>query len=632
MPICPDFSCCTYPMSATRPGRRCLIPTGTNLQKRKKTSRACNHCHKAHMTCDTSRPCRRCILRNLESSCEDAPRKRKKYLSDVPAALIQLQPDSDSSANVSTMANTNQNSSVSDAHLFQATLFQQSSSLPGYLTHRTSELTKTQSVSAMMKLNGSNSFPSQNFEASSRFFAPENGLKNGDNAQHRNGADQSEQYGTNSLPSDRNRNLNQNPNQNQNLNQDHEQIQNPIQDPNQQHNENLNHNQDQDHSQNGINIALDQGMAQNFQSKRNGIQRKRTNFLSSAADLEYSTLSSILQDNFLGMNHTALATSTEGTPSSVLSPALSPHAINQGQHMGASPTSLGASGLFNSSLDAQMQHESMNPVLRLEGNPEYPPCDTRINQYFLGTQPNQYKPYLPEVLKALDQMSANDPAAYYARNSQLTVSFAVSTLGGNTPELDSLRFKEPEEIYAKITKPFSYTPGFHKLIAYLRGRFPREMLVKMAESMSVYRPSFIACTNSLHETDLIFMEQCFQRTLLTYDNFIKVSGTPTIVWRRTGEIAYVGKEFTVLTGWTQEQIMGPKPMFIVELLDDKSVVEYFELFSRIAFGDFLGATMTECTLLTPDRDVKIRAGCIWTLKRDVFGIPMMILGNFLPIV
>ena len=155
------------------------------------------------------------------------------------------------------------------------------------------------------------------------------------------------------------------------------------------------------------------------------------------------------------------------------------------------------------------------------------------------------------------------------------------------------------------------------------------MLVKMAESMATYRPSFIACTNSLKEHDLIFMEQCFQRTLLTYDNYIKISGTPTIVWRRTGEVAYVGNEFCVLTGWPKEELIGKdKRKFIVELLDDKSVLQYFQVFSRIAFGDFLGATMTECTLLTPNPNVKIRTGCMWTLKRDVFGIPMMIVGNF----
>lgn len=590
------------------------------------------------MTCDTSRPCRRCVVRKLADSCEDAPRKRKKYLSDVPAALIQLQPESDTSANVNTIANTTQNSNVSDTQLFQATLFQQSNSLPGYVLHRATDLTKTPTVSGMMKLNDASSFPGLNYEVSSRYFVSGNGLKNGDNGQRgdSHNPDQPEHYQTQTVAStllpDGTHNRTPGQNLNQSINQPQNQNQGQSQNQNQNHSHNQGHIPGHGQYQNGMNLTLDQGLDQSIPSKRNGMHRKRTNFLSSAADLEYSTLSSILQDNVMGLSHNALATSTEGTPNSVLSPALSPHTMGQGQHMGTSPSSLATSGLFNNSLDSRMQQDPMSHALRFDANSGYPPCDTRINQYFLGTQPNQFKPYLPEVIKALDQMSASDPAAYYERSSQLTVSFVVSTLENNTPAPESLLFKEPEEIYARINKPFSYTPGFHKLIAYLRSRFPREMLVKMAKSMSVYRPSFIACTNSLHETDLIFMEQCFQRTLLTYDNFIKVSGTPTIVWRRTGEIAYVGKEFTVLTGWTQEQLMGPNPMFIVELLDDKSVVEYFELFSRIAFGDFLGATMTECTLLTPDRDVKIRAGCIWTLKRDVFGIPMMIVGNFLPIV
>lgn len=238
---------------------------------------------------------------------------------------------------------------------------------------------------------------------------------------------------------------------------------------------------------------------------------------------------------------------------------------------------------------------------------------------------------------AIETLKTTNPAVIHERNTRLTVSYAMGFMPDGNPHVSlpggdyALVFAEPEEIYAKVRKPYSYTPGFHALIAYLRSRFPKEMLVKMAESMAAYRPSFIACTNALKEDDLIFMEQCFQRTLLTYDNFIKLSGTPTIVWRRTGEIAYVGDEFCVLTGWSKAELITQKKRLIVELLDDKSVVEYFELFLKIAFGDFLGATMTECTLLTSKPDVKIRTSCIWTLKRDVFGIPMMIIGNFLPI-
>lgn len=375
--------------------------------------------------------------------------------------------------------------------------------------------------------------------------------------------------------------------------------------------------------------------AQNMPSQNNNTEqdmnksRRRTNFLSSAADLEYTTLSGILQDNFLSLNPNHLATSTEGTPNSVnISPALSPHAIN-GLHKVTSPTSLS-----NSFSAGQSQPDfNMGAHQEVHNGQGSIKSDSRINQFFLSCAPGSTDTF-PNVIKTVESMMEADPAGYFVRNSELALSFVIGISPAEQAGVmddDNLRFKEPEEIYAEVNHPFSYTPGFHKLIAYLRNRFSKDMLVKMAESMAVYRPSFIACTNLLREADLIFMEQCFQRTLLTYDKFIKVSGTPTIVWRRTGEIAYVGSEFTALTGWTQDQLMGDKPMFIVEVLDDKSVVEYFELFSKIAFGDFLGATMTECTLLTPQKDVKIRAGCIWTLKRDVFGIPMMIIGNFLPI-
>lgn len=301
-------------------------------------------------------------------------------------------------------------------------------------------------------------------------------------------------------------------------------------------------------------------------------------------------------------NYTTLATPTEGSPHSTnILPGVSP---------GMGPQNV---------ITSPPAYAEKPKRMVLQRTEDF------INQFHIGGGVT-----FPETVQAIEASRVADPTAFYERNAQLAPSFVIS-LVQNTLSL-GLQFFEPEGIYANVQKPFSYTPGFHRLIAYLRLRFPKDMLVKMAESMALYRPSFIACTNLLREADLIFMEQCFQRTLLTYDEFIKVSGTPTIVWRRTGEIVYVGEEFSVLTGWSKEQLLGPRRTFIVELLDDKSVVEYFQLFLRIAFGDFLGATMTECTLLTPKHDVKVRTGCMWTLKRDVFGIPMMIIGNFLPIV
>ncbi|KAG0303980.1 Transcriptional regulator of nonfermentable carbon utilization [Linnemannia gamsii] len=50
--------------------------------RRKKASRACFHCQKAHLTCDDARPCQRCVKRDLAGSCTDGVRKKAKYLQE----------------------------------------------------------------------------------------------------------------------------------------------------------------------------------------------------------------------------------------------------------------------------------------------------------------------------------------------------------------------------------------------------------------------------------------------------------------------------------------------------------------------------------------------------------------------
>jgi hypothetical protein len=566
------------------------------------------------MTCDSNRPCKRCIQRGLDKTCEDAPRKRKKYLQDVPPTLISHQ-----SSEASNMANSVSTNGMRP-NVYEATLFQHSNTVPINFQNGGDLYNMDEKTGARLQKLPLPKKPEREIIPQPRDqFQDERSYADGrlDQLSDRNGLQDIREQGG--------------PNQNdrisfQSNNQpDHRTIQPDNQpDPSYQNQQNYHY--------------LPNKHLHNQQIQYN---RKRTNFLSSAADLEYSTLSSILQENF--PNH---STSNEGTPSSInISPALSPHAFHS---VSQTPRNSYPNELYKQDMNSpylQSQKASPNDVNRnltpghLYDSPRYPKCDESINQYFLGPTDSDHILMFPDIITAIESIKASDPSVYYERNATLTLSFAIGivpednhyTKLGDVLENDTF-FKEPEEIYEKVKKPFSYTPGFHSLIAYLRKRFPKPMLVKMAESMAAYRPSFIACTNSLKEGDLIFMEQQFQRTLLTYDNFIRVSGTPTIVWRRTGEIAYVGNEFCLLTGWTKEELLSKTRKFIVELLDDKSVLEYFQLFLRIAFGDFLGATMTECTLLTPNPDVKIRTGCMWTLKRDVFGIPMMIIGNFLPII
>jgi hypothetical protein len=215
------------------------------------------------------------------------------------------------------------------------------------------------------------------------------------------------------------------------------------------------------------------------------------------------------------------------------------------------------------------------------------------------------------------------------------------------------RPRDPSSIYTSVTTPHPYTQNFHHLIAYLQRRFSSQhsKTLSIAKSLASIRPSFIATTKTLNRDDLIFMEKCFQRTLFEYESFIESVGTPTIVARRTGEVAAVGKEFQILTGWSKSVLLGrapnlnvnkghtgltpqtgsgansaslggtkgfntpqrttvqdeaangvggekrDRPVFLAELLDDDSVVQFYEDFARLAIGDSRGSVFRKGKLL-----------------------------------
>jgi hypothetical protein len=304
------------------------------------------------------------------------------------------------------------------------------------------------------------------------------------------------------------------------------------------------------------------------------------------------------------------------------------------------------------------------------------------------------------------------------QSSQRTESKSTKTTPPFGPQgVLGKRPRNPSSIYESVKQPYSYTAGFHSLTEFLQRRFSPNKTLRIAKALASIRPSFISCTKTLNREDLIFMEKCFQRTLWEYEDFINACGTPTIVCRRTGEIAAVGKEFSLLTGWKKDVLLGkeanlnintgantsntgnvpkvgpsasrvreemrqdreveagsrPQPVFLAELLDDESVIDFYEDFAKLAFGDSRGSVTTRCKLLkyrTKDgevnvadvagdgdsevkkehqrkssaylkgqridneqgmaklqKDGKVDCSCCWTVKKDVFDLPMLIVMN-----
>ncbi|KAL0082153.1 Zn(2)-C6 fungal-specific transcription factor [Phycomyces blakesleeanus] len=183
----------------------------------------------------------------------------------------------------------------------------------------------------------------------------------------------------------------------------------------------------------------------------------------------------------------------------------------------------------------------------------------------------------------------------------------------------------PEMIYTNIQKPFSYADGYHYLISYVRQRMSREDLMRISRALALFRPSVLASMMNLTEHDLIFTERCLQRTLLEYEKLISYSGTPTVVWRRTGEITLVGKEFSLLTQWSRDALLSKKT-FIYELMSNPSAVEYWEKYALHAFDNTDSAVYSSCILLGPTKRAIPCTFC-FTIKRDIFDLPSVIIGN-----
>ncbi|CAO3697443.1 unnamed protein product [Rhizopus stolonifer] len=173
------------------------------------------------------------------------------------------------------------------------------------------------------------------------------------------------------------------------------------------------------------------------------------------------------------------------------------------------------------------------------------------------------------------------------------------------------KIRPVENVYSSVQKPFNYAEGFHYLIAYVTEKMSKEDLKRISRALSLFRPSFLSLIMNLTEEDLVFMEKCIQRTLLEYEKLISFSGTPTVVWRRT-------------------DILLSKKTYIYELMENQSAVEYWEKFSSHAFDNTDKACSYSCILRTPQRKPVPCTFC-FTIKRDIFDLPSVIVGNFLPI-
>lgn len=215
-------------------------------------------------------------------------------------------------------------------------------------------------------------------------------------------------------------------------------------------------------------------------------------------------------------------------------------------------------------------------------------------------------------------------------------------------------YRRVQDIYAKNIVDFEYPHSYHSLTFFLKKRFlgntlspeakqkKRANLLIILKLIASYRPTFISAHKSLLKPyDFQFLEMSFQRSLIDCEKLAQLNLSPTIIWRRTGEIVSLSDDLLSLLGFTVKDILS-KRTFIMELMyDDELIVNYFRLFSSVAVGNLHLSIITKCKLIKKEYDDETNSNIdsnhyiefcsVWTVKRDLFDIPMLIVGQFLPI-
>ncbi|EPQ50825.1 hypothetical protein GLOTRDRAFT_118212 [Gloeophyllum trabeum ATCC 11539] len=206
---------------------------------------------------------------------------------------------------------------------------------------------------------------------------------------------------------------------------------------------------------------------------------------------------------------------------------------------------------------------------------------------------------------------------------------------------------------AGLLKPYNYVKGYARLSRWMDRNVSQESKQLILQPLSVLRPKFRAIAQSLKDMDLVFIEEAFERLLLDYDRVFSVMGVPACLWRRTGEIYKGNREFAELVG-VDGYMLRDGRLCIYELMAEESAVNYWEKYGHVAFDANQKAVLTSCVLRfkpllsppsgsispvnarkpTKSQELVKEEGFInccfsFTIRRDAYGIPSMIVGNFI---
>ncbi|KAI7289940.1 hypothetical protein KC315_g19962, partial [Hortaea werneckii] len=149
-----------------------------------------------------------------------------------------------------------------------------------------------------------------------------------------------------------------------------------------------------------------------------------------------------------------------------------------------------------------------------------------------------------------------------------------------------------------MLKPFNYVRGYARLQSYMSRHLLPSSQRRILSQLSRFRPKFREAMQELTDMQLVLVEMWFERSLMEYDRVFASMAIPACCWRRTGEIFRGNREMAELIGVGMESLRDGR-LAIHEVLEEESLVSYWEKFGAIAFDGSQKAILTSCSVKVP---------------------------------
>ncbi|OTA36081.1 hypothetical protein BTJ68_03585 [Hortaea werneckii EXF-2000] len=224
-----------------------------------------------------------------------------------------------------------------------------------------------------------------------------------------------------------------------------------------------------------------------------------------------------------------------------------------------------------------MHHLHPNYMFNTSEQPHHP-----------AQQPQPLQPPPPKPGES--STSSTDPNK--ARNNYF---LTAADPAGLTSASDRLHKLLRAKYDAGMLKPFNYVRGYARLQSYMSRHLLPSSQRRILSQLSRFRPKFREAMQELTDMQLVLVEMWFERSLMEYDRVFASMAIPACCWRRTGEIFRGNREMAELIGVGMESLRDGR-LAIHEVLEEESLVSYWEKFGAIAFDGSQKAILTSCSV------------------------------------